>query len=138
MSFISAIPVIGTLFGKIFDRIPNSNERARAEEELARSVLANEHQSALAQVETNKTEAAHSSIFVAGWRPGIGWVCVFALATYYIPKHTLAAIFWVKQCWVTQSLVTYPIDEAGLMELTLAMLGFGLMRTTEKLVQRKK
>ena len=27
-----------------------------------------------AQVEVNKIEAGHSSVFVAGWRPFIGWI----------------------------------------------------------------
>lgn len=138
MSFLTALPLVGSLFEKVLDRIPNSNERARAEEALTQTVLSNEHQSAMAQTETNKIEAAHTSVFVAGWRPFIGWVCGLGLATYYVPKHVLAAFFWIRQSWAAQSLAAYPIDESGLMELTLALLGFGVLRTTEKIVQRKK
>ena len=36
------------------------------------------------QVEVNKQEAKHPSIFVAGWRPAVGWICVFALAYHFL------------------------------------------------------
>ena len=38
----------------------------------------------LAQLEVNKVEATHKSIFVAGWRPFVGWVCGVALAYHFI------------------------------------------------------
>ena len=34
--------------------------------------------------EVNKTEAAHSSVFVAGWRPAVGWVCAISLFYQFI------------------------------------------------------
>ena len=39
---------------------------------------------ALAQVEINKVEAAHKSLFVAGWRPAVGWVCVLGMFGNFI------------------------------------------------------
>ena len=43
--------------------------------------MAERHAQELAkgQLEVNKTEAAHKSLFVAGWRPAIGWICGLAL-----------------------------------------------------------
>jgi len=36
------------------------------------------------QLEINKVEASHKSIFVAGWRPFCGWICGFALMYNFI------------------------------------------------------
>jgi hypothetical protein len=100
--------------------------------EIADRLDQREQDLALAQVEVNKLEAQNPSIFVSGWRPMIGWVLSAALAAYYLPKYTLAAIFWIKACWGMQALVPYPVDGADLMELVLAMLGMGTLRTLEK------
>ena len=42
------------------------------------------HDANMAQIEVNKAEAAHKSIFVAGWRPFVGWVCGVALSYHFI------------------------------------------------------
>jgi hypothetical protein len=81
----------------------------------------------LAQVELNKIGAAHRSIFVAGWRPFIGWVCGISLAIYYLPQFTAASFMWVlmfiKSCEAECVVPAYPIDSIkGLMELVLGML----------------
>ena len=85
------------------------------------------------QVELNKIEAASASVFVAGWRPAIGWVCALSLFAYYVPRFSLAAVLWVRQSWEIGTLVPYP-DGAieSLMELVVAMLGIGALRTIEK------
>ena len=82
----------------------------------------------LAQVELNKIGAAHRSIFVAGWRPFIGWVCGISLAIYYLPQFTAASFMWVlmfvNSCSTECVVPAYPIDSIkGLMELILGMLG---------------
>ena len=85
------------------------------------------------QIEINKIEAGHKSLFVAGWRPYIGWVLGTSLALFYVPQFAMAAIIWVKLSWQANELVPYPIqDIAGLRELILAMLGLAGMRTFEK------
>ena len=38
----------------------------------------------MAQVEVNKQEAAHKSLFVAGWRPAIGWICGLGMLSNFI------------------------------------------------------
>ena len=36
------------------------------------------------QLDINKAEASHRSVFVAGWRPFIGWISASALAFNFI------------------------------------------------------
>jgi roadblock/LC7 domain-containing protein len=76
------LPALGTLVDRLIpDRAAAEKAKAEMEAELIRA----SNEAALAQVEVNKIEAAHSSVFVAGWRPAIGWVCAAAMALYYIP-----------------------------------------------------
>jgi len=83
----------------------------------------------LGQIEVNKAEAQSSSIFVAGWRPFIGWVGGLALAYTYIVAPTAV---WVAELnGATAQLPT--IDTGVLFNLILAMLGFGGLRTYEKI-----
>lgn len=81
-----------------------------------------------AQTEVNKTEAVHTSIFVAGWRPFIGWICGFGIGTkfVFIPIGVwLCSLFGVE--------ATVPnIDTSELLTLVLGMLGLGGLRTFEK------
>ena len=120
------VPALGTLVDRL---IPDkaAAERAKADMEAALIKAANE--AAMAQVEVNKIEAGHSSVFVAGWRPAIGWVCAAALAWAFIvapvASWTMAA-FGVRE--------TLPaIGTDNLFELVLAMLGLGGLRTFEKM-----
>lgn len=92
------------------------------------------------QVQLNKVEASHRSVFVAGWRPAVGWVCAISLFCYFVPQFVIASIVWVKIIsaggWAT--LPPYPADPSALMELVIAMLGMGAIRTVEKLSGRAK
>lgn len=90
------------------------------------------------QVELNKVEASHRSIFVAGWRPYIGWVAGTGLAIYFIPQYTVAAWLWAHQAINTGTLPPYPATADGLFELVLALLGLGTLRTLEKGIGRTK
>jgi len=83
----------------------------------------------LGQIEVNKTEAKNPNIFVAGWRPFIGWVGGAALAYSFIIAPT--AVWVAGLNGVTTTLPT--IDAGVLFNLVLAMLGFGGLRTYEKL-----
>lgn len=102
-----------------------------------------EQQIKLGQIEVSKIEAGHSSVFVAGWRPFIGWVCGVSLGTYYIPMNLCAACIWLYQCsWMIAAaadplkvvLPEWPISYnlAELFQLLMALLGFGYMRMKEK------
>jgi len=84
----------------------------------------------LARIELNKIEAGHRSIFVASWRPFIGWVCGLALAWHFILFDLLT--------WVTFNFfprVTELPALSGtvtLVTVLLSLLGLGAMRTAEK------
>ena len=76
--------LLGPLFdlgGKIIERMfPDPSAKAAAELELLKIAQAGDLQTVLAQLEINAKEAQHPSIFVAGWRPFVGWCCGIGLA----------------------------------------------------------
>ncbi len=91
-----------------------------------------------AQAEINKIEAGHRSIFVAGWRPFIGWVCGVSLGLYFIPQFLLGAILWFRVSWDAKELQAYPVSADALLELVLALLGMGTIRMIEKMAGKAK
>ena len=120
------VPALGTLVDRL---IPDRAAAQRAKDDMEAALVKASNEAALAQVEVNKIEAGHSSVFVAGWRPAIGWVCAAALAWAFIvapvASWTMAAL-GVKE--------TLPaIGTDNLFELVLAMLGLGGLRTFEKM-----
>lgn len=120
------VPALGTLVDRLIpDRA--AAERAKADMEAALVKAANE--AAMAQVEVNKIEAGHSSVFVAGWRPAIGWVCAAALAWAFIVAPV--ATWTMAALGVKETLPAIGTD--NLFELVLAMLGLGGLRTFEKM-----
>ena len=78
------------------------------------------------QGEINKIEAQHRNVFVAGWRPAIGWVCAFALAYNFVIRDLLV---W----WVGVETAPPALQMEHLMTVLIGMLGLGGMRTFEKL-----
>jgi hypothetical protein len=120
------LPALGTLIDRLIpDRA--AAEKAKAEMEMQLVNAANE--AALAQVEVNKVEAAHSSVFVAGWRPSIGWVCAAGLAWAFVVAPV--ASWALLALGVKTELPAIQFNH--LFELVLAMLGIGGLRTFEKL-----
>jgi hypothetical protein len=120
------LPALGTLVDRLIpDRA--AAEKAKAEMELQLVNAANE--AALAQVEVNKIEAGHSSVFVAGWRPSIGWVCAAGLAWAFVVAPVASWALMVLG--VKAELPAIQFDH--LFELVLAMLGIGGLRTFEKM-----
>ena len=83
----------------------------------------------LAQTEINKAEASHASIFVAGWRPFIGWVCGVGIAWSMVAQPVVQ---WAIIAWGDGSDLPV-IDTSYLMELVTAMLGMSGLRTFEKM-----
>jgi len=77
------------------------------------------------QAEINKMEAQHRTIFVAGWRPFIGWVCGVALAYNFVLRDMLV--------WYMGAETAPPaLQMEHLMTVLIGMLGLGGMRTFEK------
>lgn len=85
-----SILLFKSVISKVLDRIvPDKNARAAADEQLEAAEQSGELQLMLGQLEINKVEAAHKSLFVAGARPAALWVCCFALAYNTILYPTL-------------------------------------------------
>ena len=83
------------------------------------------------QTKINEIEACHRSIFVAGWRPFIGWICGFALAYNFVIRDLFI--------WVLQPEEIPPaLQMEHLMTVLLGMLGLGGLRTYEKLKDKTK
>lgn len=102
--------------------------------EIIQKVNELEAQAKMGQIEINKAEASHRSIFVAGARPYIMWICGTSIGLYFIPQYMMATVLWVKMCWIADKLLAFPIPEpAGLMNLVVTLLGLGALRTAEKI-----
>lgn len=83
----------------------------------------------IAQIDVNKAEALHRTVFVAGWRPFIGWTCGLALAYHFILQPII--VFAMSANGVAYDLPEF--DMGSLMTIILGMLGLGGMRSFEKL-----
>lgn len=109
-----------SIIGMIF---PDKTESEKAQLSAALSLIQ-------AQTDTNKVEAANPSVFVAGWRPWIGWVCGFALAyvAVFEPVGRFIALVWFHYSGA------FPvIDTTITLQILLGMLGLGGMRSVEKI-----
>jgi len=118
--------------GKISDDLFTSDEeRLKAEialKEIDASV-------ALGQMEVNREEARHDSIFVAGWRPAIGWVGASAMAYQFLLYPLLIWGWSLMQAkgWVPVELKPPPmLDTEALWVILSGMLGIAGMRSVEK------
>ena len=123
-------PFIGPMVDKLVDRIPNPNERAKAKEEFEKQLMDAVTQASLAQTKINQIEAAHKSVFVAGWRPFIGWVCGVAILWAFIVQPLAV---WAVKSFGDPTTQLPLINVDGLYQLVLAMLGLGGLRTFEKM-----
>ena len=113
---------------RLIDRlIPDPEKKAAAELELLKLSQEGDLKKILGQLEINAREAAHPSIFVAGWRPFVGWTCGVGLF-YQAVLHNL--LNWVA---VMYALPALPAMDSELLIYVLgAMLGIAGLRTYEK------
>ena len=119
------IPLVSTVLDRL---IPDNNAKEKVKQEIEQTLIANATQISLAQAETNKIEAAHRSVWVAGWRPCLGWISALSFLFMFI-LQPLAQ--WVSA--LLGLVVVLPEFQTDvLMELTFAMLGLAGLRTYEK------
>ena len=131
------LPILLTLLPALLDKlIPDKGAADAAKLEFLRlaqtgeiAQLQADTQTAVAQNEVNKTEAGNTSLFVAGWRPFVGWTCGAAMAFKYLGGPLLAML----AALAGHPLTLPAIDAAELTPILLSMLGLGIMRTTEKI-----
>ena len=118
---------------KILDKfVADKDLKAKLQHELNTEL----HKANMAQLEVNKVEAAHKNMFVAGWRPFVGWCCASALAYHFILQPILVFVLSISGYQVALP----EFDMSSLMTVLLGMLGLGGMRTLEKVqkVSREK
>ena len=83
------------------------------------------------QTKINEVEAKHRSVFVAGWRPFIGWVCGLALAYNFIIRDLF---IWV----IDPEIVPPALQMEHLMTVLFGILGLAGLRTYEKLKDKAR
>ena len=117
-----AVTAVGDVFDELFT---SDEERAHAQAVMEKL----RQQPGKLQAEINKIEASHRSMFVAGWRPFIGWVCGLALAYHYIllPLMTFGVATYGLELPVLPE-----FDMETLDTVLYGMLGFGAFRSFEK------
>ena len=105
---------------KVLDKfVPDPNAKAQYEAELRDALRQWDQQ----QSDTNTAEASNPNLFVSGWRPAIGWIGAAGLAYQYI----------VRPLAIGAGAHDLPPLDASVMELVIAMLGLGGLRTFEKI-----
>ena len=127
--------LIGPVTGLLDKFIEDKDKKAELAHEL--STMAERHAQDLAkgQIDINKAEAAHRSIWVAGWRPFVGWVCGIALAWHFVLSPLI--IFGIALSGLTAP--TLPeFDMGSLLTVLMGMLGLGGLRTLEKFKEVSK
>lgn len=126
-ALMAAGPIASGLFGLIDQLFTSDDERMAAK----LKVLELEKSGELAQIAVNTQEAKHTSLFVAGWRPFIGWVCGLAFSWTFLIYPMLK--FAVLAFGVPLDLSLLPImDLSEMMPVLMGMLGLGAMRSYER------
>lgn len=127
--------LIGPIAGLLDKLIPDKDAREKMAHEIATLAADQAHEAMKLQMEVNKQEAAHPSIFVSGWRPFIGWTCGIAMAMNFLFAPILNMCLGIWEIMDKQDqLIQIPlIDLTIMMPVLLGMLGLGTMRTVEKM-----
>ena len=120
---------LGPIFEGVLRFIPDRNERERAREAFEGQLLDALVGLVQGQIDTNIEQAKHPSVFVAGARPFLLWVCGFGYLWQYLLAPWLG---WIGQ--IIDPTIPLPpsLDIGPLATLTLGMLGLGGLRTYEK------
>ena len=125
------------LLGKLVDPvsdildkvIEDKDQKARLAHEIATMAERHAQELARGQIEINKEEAKSRNIFIAGWRPFVGWTCGLALFWHFLG---LPVTLFITGWFNLQHPPLPEFDMQSLMTVLLGMLGLGGMRTFEK------
>jgi hypothetical protein len=104
--------------GDIIDDIHTSKEEKLEAEQILYKI---ESKLQNAQAEITKSESQHRTVFVAGWRPFIGWICGTGIAINFVVAPLLSPFYAIQTT-----------DPDSLFTLALAMMGVAGLRTVEK------
>ena len=122
MSIVAQL--VGPVTGLLDKFIEDKDQKARLSHEIATLAEKQSHEALKGQLEINKMEAAHKSLFVAGWRPAIAWICALGLLYNTIIVNLLG--IWLE---------VDPVDTTLLVPVMMGLLGLGAMRSYEKVNQ---
>ncbi len=130
MGYLKPVQALAeTVFSSLDELFTSDEEREKLKNELERialdydfNKLKLEYDLAGAQAQINKEEAGNPNLFVAGWRPAVGWIGAFSLFYEYI-------FYPLFSPYIT--LVSIPNE--NLLTLITGMLGLGTMRSFDKM-----
>ena len=126
MSWTALIPAVTSLLGEAAELWQGDKKR---QAELVLEQLRNSQAQLMGQLEINKVEAAHRSVFVAGWRPFIGWCCGLGVLYSFFLRPILTWVLLV----IDAGLPVLPeLDGEELAAMISGLLGLGGLRTWEK------
>jgi len=131
MNFLGIGSVIESVGKVAGDLITTDKERMQLELEGRKLDQAID----LAQIEVNKVEAASASVFVAGWRPAIGWIGAAAMAYQFLlyPMLLWAWTYLQGTGWIPKEISPPPVLDADQLWVILSgILGIAGMRSFEK------
>lgn len=116
-----------SILGGLDELFTSDEEREKAKLLMMKEL----NQPHILQALTNIEEAKHPSIFVSGWRPALGWLCVILLAYAWAGRDFINIALMLAD---RQDIISMlPGADAGeLMTLVLALLGLGATRMYEK------
>lgn len=121
--------LIGPVTGLLDKFIEDKDAKNAMAHEIATMAEKAAHEAAMAQIEVNKAEAQHKSLFVSGWRPSVGWICSIAMGYHFVLQPVI--VFAATAAGATlPDLPEFDMD--SLMTVLLGMLGLGGLRTYEK------
>jgi hypothetical protein len=121
--------LIGPVTGLLDKFIEDKDAKNAMAHEIATMAEKAAHEAAMAQVAVNQQEAKHKSLFVAGWRPSVGWICSIAMGYHFVLQPVI--VFGLTAAGATvPDLPEFDMD--SLMTVLLGMLGLGGLRTYEK------
>lgn len=129
ISIISSL--VGPVAGILDKFIEDKDQKAALAHEIATLADKQAQEQIMGQLQINKTEASHPSMFVAGWRPAVGWVCALAMLFNFLLIPFINLGLDVGGLDIQLDL----IDMQTMMPVLLGMLGLGGMRTAEKIKQ---
>jgi len=113
--------------GNALDKLFTSDDERLSRQEVLERIRQKPHEW---QADINKIEAQHRTLFVAGWRPAIGWTCALGLFWHFL-GYDFA--LWVVTYTGSDIVPPKLVGTGNLLELTVGMLGMGGLRTLEKL-----
>lgn len=121
--------LIGPVAGLLDKFIEDKDQKAQLAHDIATMAERHMHEANMGQIEINKAEAQHRSMFVAGWRPFLGWGLSFAMIWHFV----LAPVTIFGFAYAGVPAPELPVfDMNSLMTVLLGMLGLGGLRTVEK------